>query len=160
MYSTELTVRGNVVDEPRVHVTDSGHTVVNFRLASTERRHMRGTDDWVDGNRLFLSISCWRSLAEHVAASVHKGQPVIVHGRLYSREYERDGQNRLEYRLDADAVGHDMSRGRSTFAKASGAPALAVELDENGLPPLLDDPRTLAAERDGHRAQEPALVAG
>lgn len=157
MYSTEVTVRGNVVDEPRVHVTDSGHMVVNFRLASTERRHVRETNDWVDGNRLFLSVSCWRSLAEHVAASVHKGQPVIVHGRLYSREYERDGQNRLEYKLDADSVGHDMSRGRSTFEKSTGASALSVELDEDGLPPLLDEPGAIGSERG---ARTPALVAG
>lgn len=154
MYSTELTVRGNVVDEPRVHVTDSGHMVVNFRLASTERRHVRESNDWVDGNRLFLSISCWRALAEHVADSVHKGQPVIVHGRLYSREYERDGQNRLEYKLDADAVGHDLSRGRSTFAKSTGGASMSVELDEHGMPPLLDEPNAVALERSGI----PALV--
>ncbi|MDR1998787.1 MAG: single-stranded DNA-binding protein [Frankiaceae bacterium] len=147
MYSTELTVRGNVVDEPRVHITDSGHMVVNFRLASTERRLVRETNGWVDGNRLFLTVTCWRSLAENVADRVHKGQPVIVHGRLYSREYERDGQNRLEYKLDADSVGHDLSRGQSKFAKAPAAGARSVELDAAGMPVLRDEPNVIAVDR-------------
>jgi len=141
MYSTEISVRGNVVDEPRVHVTGAGHTVVNFRLASSERRQDRDTREWVDGNRLWLSVSCWRALAENVAVSVRKGQPVIVHGRLYAREYEANGQNRLDYRIDADAIGHDLSRGRTTFTKGTSAsPAGSVELDEQGMPPLLDEP--------------------
>lgn len=157
MYSTEITVRGNVVDDPRVHTTEAGHTVVNFRLASTERRRASDADQWVDGNRLFLSVSCWRVLGENVAGSLRKGQPVIVHGKLYCREYERDGQNRLEYKLDADAVGHDLSRGRTVFSKSSGTASISpsVELDDDGLPPMAEEPDWLTGTQE---APEPALV--
>jgi single-strand DNA-binding protein len=138
MNDTEITVRGNVTDEPRFRMTESGNALVNFRIASTARRFDRPSGEWVDGDKFFVGVTCWRGLAENVVNSISKGQPIIVHGRISSREYEHAGVNRSSYDVVADGVGHDMSRGTSVFAKSvrAGLGATSVEMDEDGLPPI------------------------
>jgi single-strand DNA-binding protein len=142
MSRTEVTVRGNVADDPRIFETANGQVVANFRLVSTERRLVRDTGEWVDRSTLWLSVSCWRSLGENVAKSIKKGQPVIVHGRMYGREFESNGQNRVDYTVDADAVGHDLSRGQAVFTKMSDAilASTSVEVDADGAPPMAEEP--------------------
>jgi single-strand DNA-binding protein len=140
MSTTFVTVVGNVTDEPRVHLTDDGNMVVNFRLACTERRRLPETDTWVDGKKLFVAVSCWRGFAENVAKSVHKGQPLMVHGRMFTHEYERDGQLRAVIEIEAVAIGHDLSRGRSEFTKVQRSQAVEVDVDQDGLPVQLPDP--------------------
>lgn len=140
MSTTMVTVIGNVIDEPRVHVTDDGHMVVNFRVASTERRRSSQTGAWEDGKKLYIAVSCWRTFAENVERSVHKGQPLVVYGRMFTREYEREGQLRAAYEIEAIAIGHDMSRGRSDFNKTLRPQAAEVDLDQDGLPSPVPDP--------------------
>jgi single-strand DNA-binding protein len=83
---------------------------------------------------LYITVSCWRGLAQNVAASVYKGQPVIVTGRLQMREYEKNEVKYTTYEIDAVTVGHDLSRGTTIFSKSDRGPLPAVSLDEQGLP--------------------------
>ena len=160
MNDTEITVRGNVADEPRFRRTDSGNALLSFRIASTARRFDRATSSWVDGDKFFVGVTCWRALAEHVAASVLKGQPIIVHGRISSREYEHAGINRSSYDIVADAIGHDMARGTSSFVKASraGLGATSVEMDEEGLPPIAPPQEWADFDSLSTERPEPALA--
>jgi single-strand DNA-binding protein len=135
MNDTIMTVIGNVVDEPRMRLTKNGHAVTNFRVASTSRRFDREQERYVDNATLFVNVTCWRGMAENVAQCVKKGQPVVVHGRYYSREYTVNEVVRVAYELEANAVGHDLTRGTAEFRKTI-RPALAthVEVDATGIP--------------------------
>ncbi len=135
MNETTMTICGNLVETPKLRRTKNGHFVANFRVASTPRRYDREQAMWVDGDTLFVTVSAWRALGENVAQSLHKGQPVIVTGRYYQREYTSNETLRTAYELDALAVGHDLTRGVATFERVS-RPSLAaqVELDNDGIP--------------------------
>jgi single-strand DNA-binding protein len=136
MNDTYLTISGNVVDEPKLRkTTTNGVTVLTFRVASTSRRRDAETGQWGDRDTLFVNVTCWRSLATNVADSLFKGQPVVVHGRFYSRQYTKDEVTRVSYEIDAISVGHDLARGVSSFKKiVNEVPITSVEVDENGLP--------------------------
>lgn len=135
MNDTIMTIVGNVVDAPKLRRTKNGYSVANFRVASTPRRFDREKAIWVDGDTLFVSVTAWRAMGENIAGSLHKGQPVIVSGRYYQREYKQDDAVRTAYELEAVAVGHDLSRGVASFERVS-RPALAatVEVDADGHP--------------------------
>jgi single-strand DNA-binding protein len=118
---TVVTVVGHVASEPSLRVTSTGAHVAGFRLASTVRRYDKGMSAWRDADTMFYGVSCWRATAENVAASLQKGQPVIVHGRLKERGYDdKDGIRRTSLEIDAVTVGHDLTRGVATFTKATG----------------------------------------
>ena len=103
---TVITVVGNLVDDPELRFTPSGAPVANFRIASTPRTFDRQTNEWKDGDALFLSCSIWRQAAENVAESLTKGMRVIVQGRLKSRQYEtREGEKRTVFEIDVDEIG-------------------------------------------------------
>ena len=89
MNETTVTVIGNVVDEPQRRKTEAGISVTNFRVASTARRYDRQDGRWIDGDSLYLKVSCWRQLADNVDRSVVKGDPIVVTGRLYTRSCVR-----------------------------------------------------------------------
>jgi single-strand DNA-binding protein len=133
MNDTMMTVIGNVVDEPRRRQTKNGHVVTNFRIASTSRRFDREQSRWVDDSTLFITVTCWRGFGENVDKSLHKGQPVIVYGRYYMREYKVEEQLRTSYELEALAVGHDLSRGISEFTRVRAAVPVVVR-DDDGIP--------------------------
>jgi single-strand DNA-binding protein len=118
MNETTVTVVGNLVDDPRLRTTDGGVDVTGFRVASTSRRFDRDTRRWVDSASLFLSVSCWRSLAGNAVASLRKGDPVVVTGRLSTRTYEKDGQTRSVCELEAVAIGPDLARGTAVFRRS------------------------------------------
>ena len=103
---TVITVVGNLVDDPELRFTPSGAAVANFRIASTPRTLDKQTNEWKDGDALFLSCSVWRQAAENVAESLQKGMRVVVQGRLKQRQYEtREGEKRTVVELDVDEVG-------------------------------------------------------
>jgi single-strand DNA-binding protein len=103
---TTITVVGNLVDDPELRFTPSGAAVANFRIASTPRTFDRQTNEWKDGDALFLSCSVWRQAAENVAESLQKGMRVIVQGQLRSRQYEtREGERRTVFEIQVDEVG-------------------------------------------------------
>jgi single-strand DNA-binding protein len=103
---TVITVVGNLVDDPELRFTPSGAAVANFRIASTPRTFDRQTNEWKDGDALFLSCSVWRQAAENVAESLQRGMRVVVQGRLKSRQYEtREGEKRTVFEIDVEEVG-------------------------------------------------------
>ncbi|MFJ6198670.1 single-stranded DNA-binding protein [Micromonospora sp. NPDC092111] len=133
MFDTHVTIVGNVLTAPEWRRTTQSNTLVaNFKVASTARRLDRDSGRWVDGNSLRVRVNCWRKLAEGVAASVMVGDPVVVVGRLYTRDWTDDaGNHRVLYELEAIAVGHDLSRGRARFLRNRPSMATsAVEDDE------------------------------
>ena len=135
MNEPTMTICGNVVDTPRLNKTKNGHLVANFRVASTPRRFDREQGSWVDGDTVYITVTAWRALAENVANSLQKGQPVIVSARFCQRDYIKDERPHTVYELEATAVGHDLNRGVATFERVTrsyGAPSL--DLDEKGIP--------------------------
>jgi single-strand DNA-binding protein len=111
MFDTQVTVVGNLVADPRLSSTGDGQPVASFRIASTPRRFDRSMNEWRDGDTLYASVTCWRGLAENVAASLKKGQAAIVIGRLSVRPYAtKEGEKRQSVEIDAMAVGPDLSR--------------------------------------------------
>ena len=122
MQST-VTLVGNVVTDVTLRQTTAG-PVAGFRLAATNGYTDRRTSQWVE-RTTYLTVSAWRSLGEHVAGSIHKGQPVVVVGRLRQREYEKDGQTRQVVEIDAYLVGHDLSRGTASFVRSRRGPQTA-----------------------------------
>jgi single-strand DNA-binding protein len=109
MFETTVTVVGNVITEPQVRET-SGGRVASFRVVGTSRRFDRSTERWVDGDRFFATVNCWKRVADGVTNAVHKGDPVVVTGRLRTREYETGGQWRSATEIEATAVGLDLAR--------------------------------------------------
>jgi single-strand DNA-binding protein len=151
-----VTIIGNVVDNPRLRRTDKGIDVASFRVGSTARKLDRGTGEWVDGNKLFVSVSCWRQLATNAVDSLRKGDPVVVFGRLSTKEYEKDGQKRSNFELEANALGHDLSRGTAVFSKMrqDAPPTFEVVGEEPGgeragSAPVADFPAGRAADTAG-----------
>jgi single-strand DNA-binding protein len=103
---TIITVVGNLVDDPELRFTPSGAAVANFRIASTPRTFDRQSNEWKDGDALFLTCSVWRQAAENVAESLQRGMRVVVQGRLKSRQYEtREGEKRTVFEIDVEEVG-------------------------------------------------------
>jgi single-strand DNA-binding protein len=103
---TTITVIGNLTSDPELRFTPSGSAVANFTVASTPRTFDRQSNEWKDGETLFLRASVWREAAENVAESLTKGTRVIVSGRLKSRSYEtKEGEKRTVIELEVDEIG-------------------------------------------------------
>ena len=114
---TVITLVGNLVDDPELKFTASGAAVAKFRVASTPRYMDRQTNEWKDGESLFLTCNVWRQTAEHVAESLQRGMRVIVQGRLRQRSYEtREGEKRTVFEVEVDDVGPSL---RNATAKVS-----------------------------------------
>jgi single-strand DNA-binding protein len=112
---TVITLVGNLVDDPELRFTPSGAAVAKFRIASTPRFLDKQTNEWKDGESLFLSCNVWRQAAENVAESLQRGMRVIVQGRLKQRSYEtKEGEKRTVYEIEVDEVGPSL---RSATAK-------------------------------------------
>ncbi|WP_432185438.1 single-stranded DNA-binding protein [Streptomyces tendae] len=119
---TVITVCGNLVDDPELRFTPAGAAVAKFRVASTPRTFDRQTNEWKDGESLFLSCSVWRQAAENVAESLQKGMRVIVQGRLKQRSYEdREGVKRTVFELDVEEIGASLRSATAKVTKASSS---------------------------------------
>lgn len=119
MFDTFVTVVGNVLHPPEQRQTsNTGAQVTTFKIASTARRMDRQTGKWIDGNSLRVRVTCWRALGSNVKQSVQVGDPVVVHGRLFTRDWTDDaGNKRTAYELEAMSLGHDLNRGRAVFER-------------------------------------------
>ena len=114
---TQITIAGNLVDDPELRFTPAGQPVARFRVASTPRFRDSSTGEWKDGDSLFLTCNVWRQAAENVAESLTRGMRVIVSGRLRQRSYEtREGEKRTVYEVEVDDVGPSL---RNASAKVS-----------------------------------------
>ena len=120
-----MTVVGNVIRDVDLRFTGNGDPVASFRVASNTRRFDRDSERWIEGDTHYLSVTCWRTLATNVANSIKKGMPVVVYGRMRSREVERpcgDGSHTVCYQdIEAYAVGPDLSRGTADFTRVKSA---------------------------------------
>ena len=117
MYASTSIVTGNVATDIKFSTTADGTPFATFRLAAGERKFDKDTNRWVDGTVTWYSVSCWRHVAENVLSSLVKGDPVVVVGRLSLREWEQDGRHGTTLDLNADIIGHDLTRGTSTFSR-------------------------------------------
>lgn len=118
---TVITVVGNLVDDPELRFTPSGAAVAKFRVASTPRTFDRQSNEWKDGESLFLTCSVWRQAAENVAESLQRGMRVVVQGRLKQRSYEdREGVKRTVYELDVEEVGPSLKNATAKVTKTTG----------------------------------------
>jgi single-strand DNA-binding protein len=114
---TQITIVGNLVDDPQLRYTPTGNAVANFRVASTPRFRDQASGEWKDGDSLFLTCNVWRQPAEKVAESLQRGMRVIVSGRLRQRSYEtREGEKRTVYEIEVDEVGPSL---RNASAKVT-----------------------------------------
>jgi len=102
---TTLTIIGNLTVDPELRFTPAGAAVANFTIASTPRTFDRNSNEWKDGETLFLRSSVWREAAENVAETLTKGMRVIASGVLKQRSYEKDGEKRTVYEFDVDEIG-------------------------------------------------------
>lgn len=121
MNDITMTIVGNVVRDVELRFTSAGDPVASFRVAMSSRRFDRATERWVDSDTHYFTVTCWRSLAHNVVQSVTKGMPVVVTGRLRTREVERpcaEHSHMVRYHdIEATAVGPDLARGVATFTK-------------------------------------------
>ncbi|HEV3172125.1 MAG TPA: single-stranded DNA-binding protein [Actinocrinis sp.] len=117
---TVITVVGNLTDDPELRFTPSGAAVASFTVASTPRTFDKNSNEWKDGDALFLRCSIWRQAAENVAESLTKGMRVVVQGRLKQRSYEtREGEKRTVVELDVEEIGPSLKYATAKVTKAS-----------------------------------------
>lgn len=125
-----VTIQGRVGGEIQHKVVNGSTSLASFRVAATPRQFDRAKEAWVDRPTTWFTVECWRSLAQNVATSLDRGDPVIVTGRLRTTEWEEEGEPRSRTVLEAYSVGHDLSRGTSVFTKSLSHPGSAGGLDE------------------------------
>lgn len=117
---TIITVVGNLTADPELRYTQSGLAVANFTIASTPRSFDRQSNEWKDGEALFLRASCWREFAEHVAGSLTKGMRVVAQGRLRQRSYEtKEGEKRTSIELEVDEIGPSLRYATAQVTRAA-----------------------------------------
>jgi single-strand DNA-binding protein len=122
---TQITVVGNLVNDPELRFTPAGQPVATFRVASTPRFMDRTTNEWKDGDSLFLTCNVWRQAAENVAESLQRGMRVIVSGRLKQRSYEtKEGEKRTVYEIEVDDVGPSLRNASAKVNKVARSGAM------------------------------------
>lgn len=118
---TVITVVGNLTSDPELRYTQNGLAVANFTIASTPRNFDKATNDWKDGDALFLRASVWREFAEHVAGSLSKGARVIATGRLKQRNYEtKEGEKRTSFEIEVDEIGPSLRYATAQVTRTTG----------------------------------------
>jgi single-strand DNA-binding protein len=137
-----VTLVGFVAREPIIRKTKDGRFVADVRVGATTRKLDKLTGEWVDVETSYYTVNCWRRLAEHVRASLHKGDPVLIKGRFRTRSYEdKTGRLRTEAEIVADPVGHDLTRGIALYMRPERPPA------GTAADPAADGPRETAEDR-------------
>jgi len=156
MNDAQMTLVGNLVEDPELRFTPAGQPVAKFRVASTTRYKDSATGEWKDGDSLFLTCTVWRQAAENVAESLTRGMRVIVTGRLKQRSYEtKEGEKRTVYELEVDEVGPSLRNASAKVTKATrssgnGGQATAAHASSGG---QQSDP--WASQPGGHSDEPP-----
>jgi single-strand DNA-binding protein len=137
MHETYTTVVGNIATRVELRNLQDGTVLASFRVATTERKRDRDTGSWRDGESLYLQVTCWRALAENVHRSLGVGDPVIIHGKLYTRSWEKDGKRQSAVEMEGHTVGPDLARSTAVVTRSSrsggAGGAAAVGDPANGL---------------------------
>jgi single-strand DNA-binding protein len=144
-----ITITGLVATVPRHLVTTEGLSITSFRLASTQRRFDRSHERWVDGDTNWYTITTFRQLAINAAGSISKGDRVVATGRLRIRDWENGERAGTNVDIEADALGHDLSWGTSSFSRTIATAAAEAALtqqagDADGFPGGAESPDTAA----------------
>lgn len=148
---TTITIVGNLVDDPELRFTPSGAAVANFRIASTPRFLDKQTNEWKDGDSLFLQCHVWRQPAENCAESLMKGTRVIVTGRLKQRQYEtKEGEKRTVYEIEVDEVGVSLRNATAKVTKTSRQSGTQASSGQ-----ATDDPWAAPAQSNSVFSDEP-----
>lgn len=157
---TSVTIVGRLASTPNHRLTMNDVDVTHFRLASNERRFDRQAEQWVNGDQLFIDVTCWRRLAFNVNSCLAKGDPVVVTGRLYTYEYEVEGKRRSSIRMEATAVGPDLSwitaavRRRQQRAEAGAAAEVDAAADAAQQQPGIVDELANAVDQAAEAVDE------
>jgi single-strand DNA-binding protein len=147
---TVITVVGNLTSDPELRYTQNGLAVANFTIASTPRSFDRASNDWKDGDALFLRASVWREFAEHVAGSLTKGSRVIATGRLKQRSYEtKEGEKRTSIELEVDEIGPSLRYATAQVTRTSSSREGGVGGGARGGAAIPDEPWAASAPSDG-----------
>jgi single-strand DNA-binding protein len=130
-----MTMQGRLVADPTQQTVSSGLKVTRFRLAANGRRYDEASSGWVNTETVYMSVSCWRQLADNVMLSLKKGDAVVVRGRVRFREYETEQGRRQSYEIEAQSVGPDLARYvvdvRRPVREVSDVPVQTGPLDES-----------------------------
>lgn len=140
---TVITVVGNLTADPELRYTQNGLAVANFTIASTPRTYDRQSNEWKDGEALFLRASVWRDFAEHVASSLTKGMRVVAQGRLKQRSYEtKEGEKRTTIELEVDEIGPSLRYATAQVTRSSGGGGGAGQMGggNRGAAAMTDEP--------------------
>jgi single-strand DNA-binding protein len=135
IHEAQVHIAGYVATEPRFKKVAGDTSSVRLRVAYTARRRDKETGEWSDGPTSFVTIQCWRTLADNVSMSVHKGEPVLIMGRLQIRRFEdAEGAPRTAVEVEASSVGHDLTRGVAQFSRTRWPAAGATATLPDGAP--------------------------
>jgi single-strand DNA-binding protein len=156
---TMTTIVGNVITGITQRKIGDGTRVASFRMASNERRFDKETQQWVNGDSLYVTVTCWRKLALGVNASLVKGDPVIVTGRLFTRGYEVEGQKRSVTELEAMAVGPDLSRCLADVSRARRQASEDAPAEVSGVAGDDGEPEAPGTAIPGQQTTEPPVEA-
>lgn len=119
MNEAQVFVAGYVAREPKFRKTHNGYSYTSLRVGYTPRRMDRDSGEWSDGGTSFVTVFCWRGLADNVATCVRKGDPVLIKGKLQVRPFtDKDGTARVAVEVEASSIGHDLARGVANFQRA------------------------------------------
>ena len=137
MNEAQVVLAGYVAREPKFRTTHNGYSYTSLRVGYTPRRMDRDSGEWSDGGTSFVTVTCWRGLADNVATCVRKGDPVLVKGKLQVRPYtDKDGAKRIAVEVEASSIGHDLNRGVANFRRAHrGTGETALERAASVAPP-------------------------
>jgi single-strand DNA-binding protein len=161
---TVITVVGNLTDDPELRFTPSGAAVANFTVASTPRSFNKQTNEWEDGEALFLRCSIWRQAAENVAESLQRGMRVVVQGRLRARTWEtREGEKRTSFEIDVEEIGPSLKFATAKVNRVSrsggggfSSGGQGAQANQGGSP--AEDPWATPAAQSGSGAGQPAAA--
>lgn len=152
-----ITLSGHVGAPPRTRVIGSGAVVTDFRIASTPRKVDKATGEWTDGATIWFTVSCWRALAENVAASLKTGDKVVVSGHLRANVWKTEqGEERSGLEVVAQTVGFDLSRGKAVQEKSV---PLTLTSDPGGRPVPSSELLTGEPDDDEQSLGDPVEVA-
>jgi single-strand DNA-binding protein len=135
IHEAQVHLAGYVATEPKFKKVAGDTSSVRLRVAYTARRRDKETGEWSDGPTSFVNIQCWRTLADNVSMSVHKGEPVLITGRLQIRRFEdAEGAQRTAVEVEASSVGHDLTRGVAQFSRTRWPMPSAAGALQDGTP--------------------------
>lgn len=167
MNEAQITVVGWLAQDPFYTTTSNGNPYLALRVGCTPRRFDRQTGQWQDLETMFLTVHCWRGLADNVNASdMQRGVPVVITGRLRVREYEKEGQARFSAEVEATTVGHDLTRGCAQFRRTPRGGSMTEEdrqearevTDQWALGGPATDPESVAGAGEGQEESDPFEV--